>query len=75
MARRIEGGPAFGFEGGGELDMAYEFLAETIWGASSIHYKMLLGHVTMAVVLARLGRCKCGRTITLYTWSSRYVCR
>jgi hypothetical protein len=27
MAMRIEGGPAFGFETGGELDLAYDILA------------------------------------------------
>ena len=33
MARRIEGGPAFGFEGSGELDMSYEVLARNYMGS------------------------------------------
>jgi hypothetical protein len=33
MARRIEGGPAFGFESGGELDMAYEVLGRNYMGS------------------------------------------
>lgn len=33
MARRIEGGPAFGFESGGELDMANEVLARNYMGS------------------------------------------